>query len=103
MKHTYEAYYIPSKQNPSDLGTKFTNFNNAYLLLDENSLFRNGPECLKKGTEAAVEAKELTPLNKLTLDADEKKMAALEVVKMHQLVITRGGDEDTPHHLLNHF
>ena len=43
-----EAYYIPSKKNPSDLGTKFTNFDNAYLLLDKNSLFRNGPECLKR-------------------------------------------------------
>ena len=67
-----EAYYIPSKKNPSDLSTKFDKFNDAYLLLDENSLFRNGPECLKKGIEAAVESKELPPLNKLTLDDDDK-------------------------------
>ena len=64
-----------------NLGTKFTNFSNAHLLLDENSLFRNGPECLKKGIEAAVEAKELTPLSRLTLNSDEKKMAELEIVK----------------------
>ena len=49
-----EAYYIRSKDNPSDLGTKFDNFKNAYHMLDENSLFRNGPECLKKVIEAAA-------------------------------------------------
>ena len=31
-----EAYYIRSRDNPSDLGTKFDNFKNAYLMLDEN-------------------------------------------------------------------
>ena len=51
-----EAYYIPSTRNPSYFGTKFDRFNDAYLLLGEESLFRNGPECLKKGIEAAVQA-----------------------------------------------
>ena len=46
-----------------------------------------------------MESKELTPLNKLTLDDDEKKLAALEVVKMNQLVITRDDSEDIPHKL----
>ena len=96
---TDEAYYIPSRKNPSDLGTKFEKFNDAYLLLDEDSLFRNGPECLRKGIEAAVESKELTPLSKLTLDADEKKLAALEVIKLNQLVITRNDGEEIPHAL----
>ena len=89
-----EAYYIRSKDNPSDLGTKFDNFKNAYHMLDENSLFRNGPECLKKEIEAAVASKKLIPLNKITLNAEEKALAALEVVKLHQLVITRDETEN---------
>ena len=36
-------------------------------MLDENSLFRNGPECLKKGIEAAAAAKDLVPVKKMTL------------------------------------
>ena len=66
-------------------------------MLDENSLFRNGPECLKKGIEAAVASKELIPLNKMTLNAEEKALAALEVIKLHQLVITRDDTENIPH------
>ena len=89
-----EAYYIRNKDNPSDFGTKFDNFKNAYLMRDENSLFRNWPECLKKGIEAAVASKELIPLNKITLNAEEKALAALEVVKLHQLVITRDETEN---------
>ena len=49
-----EMYYIKSKENPSDLGTKFENFNQTYQMLDDDSLFRNGPECLKMGIAAAV-------------------------------------------------
>ena len=63
-------------------------------MLDENSLFRNGPECLKNGIEAAVASKKLIPLNKITLNAEEKALAALEVVKLHQLVITRDETEN---------
>ena len=91
-----EAYYIRSRDNPSDLGTKFDNFKNAYLMLDEKSLFRNGPECLKKGIKAAVASKELIPLNKMTLNAEEKALATLEVVKLHQLVITRDNSSRPP-------
>ena len=68
-------------------------------MLDENSLFRNGPECLKKGIKAAVASKELIPLNKMTLNAEEKALAALEVVKLHQLVITRDDTEIMPHRI----
>ena len=89
-----EAYYIRSKDNPSDLGTKFDNFKNAYHMLDENSLFRNRPECLKNGIEAGVASKKLIPLNKITLNAEEKALAALEVVKLNQLVITRDETEN---------
>ena len=34
-----EMYYIRSKENPSDLGTKFENFRQAYQMLDDDSLF----------------------------------------------------------------
>ena len=33
-----EMYYIKSKENPADLGTKFENFNQIYLALDDGSL-----------------------------------------------------------------
>ena len=41
-----EMYYIRSKENPSDMGTKFENFKQAYQMLDDDSLFRKGPKCL---------------------------------------------------------
>ena len=90
-----EAYYIKSEANPSDLGTKFDKFNDVHLLLGEDSRFRNGPACLKKGIEAAVASGELVPLDQITLNAHEKAMAALEIVKMNQLVIIDEDEEDT--------
>ena len=78
-----EAYYIRSENNPSDLGTKFNKFANIFLLLGEESKFRNGPPCLQKGLEAAVATGELIPLSQITLNADERAMAALEVVKLN--------------------
>ena len=51
---------------------------------------------MKKGIEAAVASKDLVPLNKMTLNAEEKALAAMEVVKLHQLVITRDDTENIP-------
>ena len=62
-----EIFYIKSAQNPSDLGTKFDKFRDVHRQLGEESLFRNGPQCLKKGIEAAIKAKDLVPLDQLTL------------------------------------
>ena len=87
-------YYIKSKENPADLGTKFENFNNAYQMLGDESLFRKGPECLKMGIEKAVQLKKLIPIDKISPTQIEKDMAALEVVKLHQLVITENRDEN---------
>ena len=42
---------------------------------------------------------ELIPLNKMTLNAEEKALAALGVVKLHQLVITRDDTENMPHRI----
>ena len=50
-----------------------------------------------KVIEAAVASKELIPLNKMTLNAEEKALAVLEVVKLHQLVLTRDNTENMPH------
>ena len=47
-----------------------------------------GPECLKMGIEKAVQLKKLIPIDKISPTQIEKDMAALEVVKLHQLVIT---------------
>ena len=90
-----EAFYIKSNDNPSDLGTKFNKFADTFLLLGEESRFRNGPPCLQKGLEAAVTTGELIPLSQITLNAEEKAMAALEVVKLNQLIILDNDGEDT--------
>ena len=87
-------YFIKSEENPADLGTKFKNFSNTYLALTDESLFRRGPECLKMGIEAAVSSNRLVPIDKISPSQVEKDMAALEVVKLHQLVITENQDEN---------
>ena len=62
--------------------------------MDDESLFRKGPECLKMGIEAAVSLNRLVPIDKISPSQVEKDMAALEVVKLHQLVITENRDEN---------
>ena len=54
---------------------KFKNFKQTYQMLDDDSLFRNGPECLKMGITAAVASKRLIPLDKISLSKDEKDLA----------------------------
>ena len=71
-----EMYYIRSKDNPSDLGTKFENFKQTYQMLDDNSLFRNGPKCLENGIEAAVASKRLIQLDNIILTAEEKNVSS---------------------------
>ena len=67
---------------------------NTYLALNDESLFRKGPECLKMGIKAAVSSNRLVPIDKISPTPLEKDMAALEVVKLHQLVITENRDEN---------
>ena len=87
-------YYIKSKDNPADLGTKFDRFQNTYKYPGDDSLFRRGPDCLRLGIEEAVKRKELVPISKISPTAIEKDLAALEVIKLHQLVITQNQEED---------
>ena len=63
-------------------------------MLNDDPLFRNGPECLKMAIKAAVTSKRLIPIDKISLSKVEKDMAALEVVKLHQLVITEYKNEN---------
>ena len=46
------------------------------------------------GITAAVASKRLIPLDKISLSKDEKDLAALEVVKLHQLVITENKNKN---------
>merc|ERR1711872_733119 len=89
-----EMFYIKSEDNPADLGTKFTKFQNTYQKLSDESLFRQGPKCLRKGLKKAIEDKDLIPASKVTPNTTEEKSASLEVVKLHQLVITNDREED---------
>ena len=60
-----EMYYIQSKLNPADLGTKFEKFYEVYKEIGDDSLFRKGPEYLKLGIEEAVRRKQLIPIDKI--------------------------------------
>ena len=46
------------------------------------------------GIAAAVASKRLIPLDKISLSKEEKDLVALEVVKLHQLVLTENKDEN---------
>ena len=81
-------FYIKSGDNPADIGTKFSRFQNTFKILGDDSLFRQGPRCLKQGIQEAVRRNELIPVDKISPTSEEKDSAALEVVKLHQLVIT---------------
>merc|ERR1711873_86618 len=89
-----EMFYIKSEANPADLRTKFTKFQNTYQKLGDDSLFRQGPKCLRKGLNKAIEDKDLIPATELNPTKIEKESASLEVVKLHQLVITNDKHED---------
>merc|ERR1712163_33517 len=89
-----EMFYIKSEANPADLGTKFTKFQNTYQKLGDDSLFRRGPECLRKGLDRAIKDRDLIPAIELNPTKVEKETAALEIVKLHQLVITDDRNEE---------
>ena len=86
-------YYIQSKFNPANLGTKFDRFHNVYKEIGDDSLFRRGPACLEFGIEEAVRKKQLIPIDSICPTQQEKDSAALEMIKLHQLVLTKNRDE----------
>ena len=49
---------------------------------------------MKKRIKKAIEAKELIPAKKVNPDSKEKESASLEIVKLHQLVITDQREEN---------
>ena len=88
-----EMFYIQSNLNPADLGTKFDRFQNVYKEIGDDSLFRKGPACLEFGVEEAVRRKQLIPIDKIMPSQREKESAALEMIKLHQLVLTKNRGE----------
>ena len=88
-----EMYYIKSKLNPADLGTKFDKFHRVYEDIGDDSLFRKGPVCLKYGIEEAVRRKDLIPIHSISPSQEEKDSATLEIIKLHQLVLTQDRKE----------
>ena len=87
-------YYIKSKLNPADLGTKFERFSKTYENIGDDSLFMKGPACLEYGIEEAVKRKDLIPIDSIMPTQNEKDLAALEVIKLHQLVLTKNRKEN---------
>ena len=57
-------------------------------------MFRKGPDCLRMGIEEAVKSNKLVPISKISPTPLEKDMAALEIVKLHQLVIKENQEEN---------
>ena len=88
-----EMYYIKSKLNPADLSTKFDKFHRTYEDIGDDSLFRKGPACLEHGIEEAVRRKDLIPIDSISPSQKEKDLAALEVIKLHKLVLTQNRKE----------
>ena len=87
-------FYIKSGDNPADIGTKFSRFQNTFKTLGDDSLFIQGPRCLKQGIQEAVRRNELIPVDRISPTSEERDSAALEVVKLHQLVITDQHEEN---------
>ena len=75
-------YYIKSKLNPADLGTKFDKFHRTYEEIGDDSLFRKGPACLEQGIEEAVRRKDLIPIDSISPSQKEKDLAALDFIKL---------------------
>ena len=75
-----EMFYIKSGDNPADIGTKFSRFQNTFKMLGDDSLFRQGPKCLKQGIQEAVRCNELIPVDRISPTSEEKDSAALDVV-----------------------
>ena len=71
-----EIYYIPTKQNPADLATRFEPFENAYKKMGDTSTFRRGPEFMARGVERAIQEKHIMPITDLRFDADARLEAA---------------------------
>merc|ERR1712198_128353 len=71
-----EMFYIKSEDNPADLGIKFTKFQNTYQKLGDESLFRQGPRCLRKGLKRAIEDKDLIPATEINPTKTEKDSAS---------------------------
>ena len=88
-----KMYYIKSKQNPADLGTKFYKFHVTSEEIGDDSLFRKGPACLALGIEEAVKTRNLIPINSISPSQEEKDLTALEIIKLHQLVLTQDRKE----------
>ena len=63
-------------------------------MLGDDSLFRQGPKCLKHGIQEAVRRNDLIPVDRISPTSKERDSAALEVVKLHQLVITDQHEEN---------
>merc|ERR1712131_351042 len=68
-----EMFYIKSGDNPADIGTKFSRFQNTFKILGDDSLFRQGHRCLKQGIEEAVRRNELIPIDKISPTSEEKE------------------------------
>ena len=67
--------FVRTKDNPSDLGTKFGAFSDVTDRLNRDSLFRNGPSFLSKGVSEALKAKKIISLKSVPFIPSLEKVA----------------------------
>ena len=69
-----EVFYINTEHNPSDLGTKFINFENSYRKMTDDSPFRTGPAFMKNGLEQARANGDVINVGDIKLDGSSKSV-----------------------------
>ena len=70
-----EVFYLETKQNPSDLGTKFNSFEDSYLKMTDTSTFRTGPAFMKDGLAKAKLNNNIINISDMTVDPQSKNVA----------------------------
>ena len=79
-----KSFYLETKQNPSDLGTKFTSFEDSYLKMTDTSTFRTGPASMKDGLDKAKINKNIINISDLAVDQQSKNVATAQLTEFDQ-------------------
>ena len=79
-----EVFFIRTEHNPSDLGTKFNNFENSYKKMTDESPFRAGPAFMKSGLEQAKANGDVINISDLKIDGPSTSVANAQLTEFNQ-------------------
>ena len=82
-----EIFYIPGRFNPADAGTKFSNFPDIHLMVDESTLFRAGPKCMEDGVQKAVEKGSIVPIKDMLFEKTAKEEARKQQIRLEEEIL----------------